>query len=102
MYSVTSGAVYSAVNGLIKTKDIIVVFSSLSWVPYASGGYYSNSPIGNYLSNYNKILGIMTTKWIGLDCRGFYVGLDSDGGNLSFVVETSGQNAQVWLRIVYI
>lgn len=102
MYSVTSGAVYSALNNFIKYKDVQINFADLSWVTYPQGGFYANTPISSYMPTYDKIISLTTIVWGYIDCRGFYVGLDEEATKISFVVETHPSNAFVKLRIFYI
>lgn len=102
MQSVTSNAVANAINGLIKIKDVRINFSSLTWTNYSQGGYYANVPVSNYLTDYKTILGITTRYWTRLDCRGFYLGFDSEMSNISILAETHDSNAYINVRIVYI
>lgn len=104
MHSVTSGAVYSAVNGLIKTKDVKVYFNDLSWIDYSDhgGGFYADSPLSNYVTGYTTMLTVIAVYWSNVDCRGCYVCMDGGGTQLSFVVETHPSNGWITVRFVYI
>ena len=102
MHSVTSNAVAEALNGLIKYKDIEIGFASLHFVQYKNGGYYCNIPVSSYLSNWSQILAITTRYWTALDCRGFYLGFDTNMTYISIIVATYSTNGVVTARIVYI
>ena len=101
MQSVTSNAVAQALERLIKYKDIQINFSSLSFIQYANGGYYCNVPVSSFLSDWSHLWAITSTYWTALDCRGFYLGFDSDMANITIIVETYNSSAYIRARIVY-
>lgn len=104
MQSVSSDAVYSAINGLIKIKDIQINFSSLEWTHYSQGGFYGKIALSNYLTKYTTILCLTTRYWTGVDCRGFYPCFDSQMTYITVLSETnrSSYGGYIDLRIVYI
>lgn len=100
--AVTSNAVYDAIKGLIKYKDIQINFSDLTWTNYSQGGYYGGIDISRYLTGYTTLLGITTTYWTGIDCRGFCLCFDSNLTRITVIAETQQNSAYVKARIVYI
>lgn len=99
---ITSKGVYDALQGLIKTKDITIQFNSVSWVTYASGGYYVNLPVSNYITNVTKLISIVTVYWTQVNCSGFYLGFDSSGASITVMSQSNMSSGYVTARIVYI
>ena len=66
IHSVTSGAVYEALNGLIKTKEHTINLDNVPWVQAGTNGnYYINIyPVNEgYLPSNAKLLGIALVTW---------------------------------------